>query len=242
MKKFMVSSAVLCFALGSSFVLATSIPRGVAADHRVKIVQYDSNNIVVIKGRYGYQTQITFAANETVQNVSLGDSMAWQAVPVHHYLFVKPVASSKTNMTVLTNLNSYNFQLDSQDPNAAPTYKLQFVYAPGGYAESGNNHAVNTFDPAKLNWQYSFTGDQSRAPIQAFDNDQFTYFKFKTDGMSRLPAVFIVGKEKSETLVNYHMQGDYLVVHAVAKQFTLRDGAYVTTVYNDLAIGDANHI
>jgi len=242
MKKFMVSSAVLCCVLGSSCLQATSVPRGVAADHRVKIVQYDPNNIVVLKGRYGYQTQITFAANETVQNVSLGDSMAWQAVPVHHYLFIKPVTASKTNMTVLTNLNSYNFQLDSQDQNAAPTYKLQFVYAPGGYPESGNNNTVSTFDPAKLNWKYSFTGDSSRAPIQAFDNDQFTYFKFKTDGMSRLPAVFIVDKERNETLVNYHMQGDYMVVHAVAKHFTLRDGPYVTCVYNDSAISAFNHI
>jgi hypothetical protein len=34
------------------------------------------------------------------------------------------------------------------------------------------------------------------------------------------------------------MQGKYLVVNAVAKQFTLRDGDYVTSVYNDFVIGD----
>src|SRR5437764_1405466 len=114
MKKQLIQFILLCCCVGISVAYAVSMPRSVAADHRVKIVQYDPNNIVVLKGRYGYQTQIAFAQNETVQNVSIGDSMAWQAVPVNNFLFVKPVASSKTNMTVLTNQNSYNFQLDSQ--------------------------------------------------------------------------------------------------------------------------------
>lgn len=238
MKKLLISSMLVCCGVSAGSNYAASVPRGVAADHRVQIVQYDPNNIVILKGRYGYQTQITFAPNETVQSVSLGDSMAWQAVPVNNYLFIKPVATSKTNMTVLTNMNSYNFQLDSQDQNVSSIYKVQFVYSQGGYDASGNANAVATFDPEKINWKYSFTGDKSLAPLETFDNGQFTYFKFNQGGMSRLPSVFVVDKERNETLVNYHMQGSYVVVHSVAKQFTLRDGAYVTSVYNDLAIGD----
>lgn len=236
MKKTILSSILLCCAVAPAY--AASVPRGVAADTRVKMVQYDPNNIVILKGQFGYQTQIAFAPNESVQSVSLGDSIGWQAVPVNNYLFIKPVTASKTNMTVLTNVNSYNFQLDSKDQNSAPTFKLQFVYSPGGYDQLGHQNAVNTFDPLKINWKYSFTGDRNEAPIEAFDNGQFTYFKFKTKGMNRLPSVFIVDKKRHETLVNYHMQGSYMVIHAVAKQFTLRDGDYVTSVYNDLAIGD----
>lgn len=235
MKKIVITTTLL---LMSIYSYAASVPRDTSADHHVKIVQFDPNNVVILKARYGYQTQITFAANETVQNVSLGDSMAWQAVPVQNHLFIKPVAESKTNMTVLTNTNSYNFQLDSADGNALPIYKLQFTYLEGGYDQAGSSNAVATFDPEQLNWKYSFTGDRAVAPVEAFDNGQFTYFKFKQDGMSRLPAVFIVDKNRNETLVNYHMQGKYLVVHAVAKQFTLRDGDYVTSVYNNFAIGD----
>jgi len=237
MKKLFISSAIL-FIGCNSLCYAASVPRGITADRHVKVVQYDPNNVVILKGRYGYQTQITFAPNETVQSVSIGDSMAWLAVPVQNHLFIKPVAESKTNMTVLTNTNSYNFQLDSSDVNAQPTYKLQFNYAEGGYDQTGNTNAVATFNPDQLNWKYSFTGDRVIAPIEAFDNGQFTYFKFKQDGMSHLPSVFIVDKKHNETLINYHMQGQYLVVNAVAKQFTLRDGDYVTSVYNDFAIGD----
>lgn len=242
MKKFVLSAIAILATANLMTAHAATIPRGVAADHRVKVVQYDPNNVVILKGRYGYQTQVTFASNEAVQSVSIGDSMAWQAVPVSNNLFIKPVAESTTNMTVLTNTNSYNFQLDSSSVNAAPTYKLQFRYPEGGYDQSGSANAVAVFEPDKINWKYTFTGDRAIAPIEAFDNEQFTYFKFKSNGMSHLPAVFIVDKNRNETLVNYHMQGQYLVVNATAKQFTLRDGDYVTSVYNDLAIGDWNQI
>lgn len=238
MKKLMISTAIVLTSFTSVISYASSVPRGVAADHRVKMVQYDPNNIVILKAKYGYQTQITFAPNETVQSVSMGDSLAWQAVPVHNNLFIKPATSSKTNMTVLTNINSYNFQLDSLDSNVSPTYKLQFVYADGGYDQSGRSNAIAKFNPDELNWKYSFTGYRSLAPIEAFDNGQFTYFKFKPNGMNHQPSVFIVGKNRKETLVNYHMQGSYMVVNSVAKQFTLRDGDYVTSVYNDFAIGN----
>ena len=237
MKKFIIFIFSILFLMEFN-VYAASIPHGVAADIRVKRVMYDPNNIVILQARYGYQTQITFAANETVQSVSLGDSLAWQAVPVNNHLFIKPVTASKTNMTVLTNLNSYNFQLDSLSSNIAPTYRLQFMYGESGYDLSGTSNAIGTFDPQKLNWKYSFTGNRSLVPMEVFDNGQFTYFKFKNEGLSHLPSVFIVDQDRNETLVNYHMQGNYLVVNAIAKQFTFRDGTTVTSIYNDLAIGD----
>jgi type IV secretion system protein VirB9 len=242
MKKLLIPTVLFIASFNTMTANAASVPRGVAADRHVKIVQYDPNNVVVLKARYGYQTQITFSANESVQNVSIGDSLAWQAVPVNNNLFIKPVAESTTNMTVLTNTNSYNFQLNSSSARVSPTYKLQFTYPDGGYDQSGNFNAVATFDPEKLNWKYSFTGDRTLAPTTAFDNGQFTYFIFKQDGMSHLPSIFMVDKNRNETLVNYHMQGKYFVVNAIAKQFTLRDGAYVTSIYNDLAIGDWNKI
>jgi type IV secretion system protein VirB9 len=145
-------------------------------------------------------------------------------------------------MTVLTNTNSYSFQLDSLNPKSKPTYKLQFTYPDGGYDAAGSTNAIATFDPEKLNWKYSFTGERSLVPVESFDNGQFTYFKFKKDGMSHVPAIFMVDKEKQETLVNFHVQGDYLVINGIAKQFTLRDGASVTSIYNDLAIGDWKNV
>lgn len=238
MKKLLLASVISVIIAMPILTEAASHPRGVAADHRIKVVQYDPNNIVILKARYGYQTQITFDEGETVQNVSIGDGMAWLAVPVNNNLFIKPVAESTTNMTVLTNLNSYNFQLDSSNAQVAPTYKLQFNYSDSAYDQTGNSNAITSLDPDKLNYKYSFTGDKTLAPEEVFDNGQFTYFQFKRNALNRMPAIFIVDKNRNETLVNYHMQDDYVVVNSVAKQFTLRDGNYVTSVYNNFAIDD----
>jgi type IV secretion system protein VirB9 len=238
MRQIFFASMFTLIGLHSMCGYAASLPRHVAADNHVKTVMYDPNNVVLLKGRYSYQTQITFAPGEVVQNVSIGDSLAWQAVPVNNNLFIKPVAESKTNMTVLTSVNSYSFQLDSLDTGVSPTYKLQFNYPTGGFDASGESAAVGTFNPEKLNWKYSFTGERSLVPIEAFDNGQFTFFKFKNEGLRKTPSVFIVDKNKQETLVNYHMQGEYMVINSIAKQYTFRDGAYVTSIYNDLAIGD----
>jgi len=229
MKKVLVTSMLILF---SGVVFSASQPHRVAADSHIKLVQYDPNNVVLLNGKYGYQTQIAFAPNEVVQNVSLGDSMAWQSVPVGNNLFIKPVAYSKTNMTVLTNAHSYNFQLDSEEQNKSPTYKLQFVYPQEGFSQPAS---TTVFDPEKLNMKYSYTGSKDLVPVSAFDDGTFTYLKFKSGGAS-LTAVYTVDEKRNESLVNYHMQGNYVVVHTVAKAFTLRNGEKVTSVYNDLAI------
>jgi type IV secretion system protein VirB9 len=148
------------------------------------------------------------------------------------------VAFSKTNMTVLTNAHSYTFQLDSEVQNNKPTYKLQFMYPQESY-----NQLISTvaFDPEKLNMKYSYTGAKDLVPLSAFDDGTFTYLKFKSEGTA-LPAVYTVDEKRQESLVNYHMQGNYMVVHTVAKAVTLRNGEKVTMVYNDLAIGDWNKV
>lgn len=240
MKKVLLYSVSICFLLIGSSAHAELTPRSLSADSRVKVVSYDPNNVVLVRGKYGYQTQIVFAPNETVQNVSIGDSLAWQVNPVNNNLFVKPVASSKTNMTVLTNANSYNFQLNSTSSDFTPTYKLQFIYPEGGYDSSGKSNAIGNFDPTQFNWKYSFTGSKELKPEAAFDNGQFTYFQFKRG--QKTPAIFVVDKYRRETLINYHVEGDYIVVNTTGKQFTFRDGSYVTCIYNDKLIGDWSNV
>ncbi|WP_339049623.1 TrbG/VirB9 family P-type conjugative transfer protein [Rickettsiella endosymbiont of Xylota segnis] len=81
--------STLIITMGHSMVQAALLPREVAADRHVKTVIYDPNNVVIIHGHYGYQTQIVFAADEEVQSIPIGDSLAWQAVSVKNNLFIK---------------------------------------------------------------------------------------------------------------------------------------------------------
>lgn len=214
---------------------AALVPRSVAADKHMKSVNYDPNNVVMIQGAYGYETHIVFAPNEEVNTIAIGDSLAWEAKSVKNNLLLKPIAASNTDMTVLTNANSYTFQLDSNDIKVPPTYQLKFNYPAAGYDNNGQSNAVGVCDPTQINWKYSFTGDPRLAPMEVFDcNGQFTYFRFK----NTLPAIFVVDKKRKETLVNYHVTGKYVVVNTTAARFTLRHGSTVTSIYNNALIGD----
>lgn len=241
---FIIFTTFICFTLVSISASAEQIPKSLTTDQRIKIVTYDPNNVTLIHAYLGYQTEILFDADEVVQSVSMGDALAWQAVPVNNYLFLKPVAASNTNMTVLTNQRDYNFQLQVSDSTKFKnqTYKLKFIYPDLMPSPKTSANRLISCRLANVNNKYSYTGDKTIAPIEACDDGKFTYFKFKLDGSHDIPALFSVDKERNETLLNYHLDKQYVVVNRVAKQFTLRHGNEVASVYNDDAIGDWQYV
>jgi type IV secretion system protein VirB9 len=243
MKK-ILTHIILLIVVSNSITLtvnAKELPRSMAVDHRIKTAIYDPDNVTVINAHYGYETQILFGEGESVQNVSIGDSLAWQAIPVTNHLFLKPIAKSVTDMTVLTNLHGYNFQLNSsnsKDPNAQ-IYELRFIYPDNeNTMESQNGNPPLISQCPYYNGEYSYNGDKKLVPIQVFDDGKFTYFKFKSNGNAITPAIFSVDKDRNESLVNYHVSNGFIIVNRVGTQFTLRNGNYVTSVFNDKAIGD----
>jgi len=239
--KLIISTLLISSVLSTYPAFAEQTPRSLQTDRRIKIIPYNSNDITLLRTSLGYQVEIVFDSDETVEKVSNPDGLVWQVVPANNYVFIKPMSISKTNMTILTNKHDYNFQLESYSylPPNKQTYRVQFVYP-----ELGETATTMHFIPCQggssqsCNYQYSYTGDPSLVPIQAFDNDKFTYFKFATNGNSAIPSIFAVDKDRNESPVNYHVVNNTVVVNSVAKQFTFRRGNYVTTIYNDKAIGD----
>jgi len=86
-------------------------------------------------------------------------------------------------------------------------------------------------DPAAWNWEYTFAGAPTQAPVNVFDDGQHTYFQF--DPKMRVPAIFLVHEDESESLVNVVRRGRFLVVHDIGRQFTLRSGDVETCVFNE---------
>ena len=56
---------------------------------------------------------LEFEPGEKIETVSIGDALGWQVTPNRKadVLFVKPVLKSTTNLTVLTDLRRYAFEL-----------------------------------------------------------------------------------------------------------------------------------
>ncbi len=68
-------------------------------------------------------------------------------------------------------------------------------------------------------------------PSAVFDDGRFTYFEFP--GAREIPAVFAHGSDGEATRVNWHMNGNYVVVQRTARKFTLRLGDAVVGVFNE---------
>lgn len=103
-------------------------------DSRIRTYIYSPNNVYLLVLHYGFQSHIEFAKDEEVQTLSLGDSYAWKITPIENRLFIKPMEKNiRTNMTVITNKRTYQFDLISQvledeNDDMDLVYVIRFIY------------------------------------------------------------------------------------------------------------------
>jgi len=248
MKKFLLTTAI-ALTLASP-VMAGKTPRPGSADARVKTITYHDTDVYRLTAHYGFSTVIEFNPSENIETISLGDSAAWQTIKPGrgNLLFIKPLEqNASTNMTVITNERIYTFELTAKSAQSHRSkhlsFRIKFIYPELIDMELANigKSKNNGFNPKKFkptsvapeNWnlKYSYSGSKSLRPVRAFDDGIFTYLQFSKTG--KTPAVFSVDKDGNESIVNYSMRGKYLVVESLSRQFTLRDGDYVTCIFND---------
>lgn len=239
MKDRLLLTAALSVAL-LTHAHAAQTPRPGSLDERVTSVVYQSNNVVKVAATYGISTMIIFDEDEKFETISLGDTDSWQVAPSEkgNILFVKPVAKNvTTNMNIVTTKRIYFLELHDFAPEAGKkVFGIRFIYpekdlnaALRSEAEYRAAHPnVSKIDKANVNIDYSFSGDPRLKPAMIFDDGKKTFFKFT----SRVPAIFAVNSDFSETLRNFRKEGEYLVVDGVATQYTLRDGDQWTCIFN----------
>lgn len=154
-----------------------------------------------------------------------------------------------TNLMVRTNKRLYDFDLKllpgGGNSGAAPknqpvAYRVEFRYPADELAKANEEmaraeaRAKLDEKPAPRNWNYTMQiGDRSQdiAPTMAYDDGRFTYLKFPNN--RDFPAAFLVAADKSESLVNSHVDNDTLVLHRVAREMVLRLGDAVVGIYNE---------
>ena len=224
------------------------------ADSRLRTVLYNPRDVVKIVAHYGFQTLVQFADGEAIENISIGDSLAWQVSPNErgNLLFLKPIErDAQTNLTIVTQLDDaeqrvYVFALDARstlradDPALTWTVKFRYPEVPESLITRSirrpvNEHPVDGdeqgIDPAGWNFHYSYDGDAGQVPLRIFDNGRFTYFEF--DAMTDTPAIFLVDADANESVVNSVRRGRYFVVQRTGREFALRNGDLVTSIYNE---------
>jgi type IV secretion system protein VirB9 len=230
----------LLWVAGSALGQGT-VPKPGTADSRIRTVMYDPDEVVWLQGHLGYQMMIEFDSTERIENVSIGDSTVWQVTPNRKatLLFLKPVdRNAVTNMTVVTSLRRYAFQLtatEAQGPSDPDIiFDVRFVYpeVPHTVIEVPPPDPPPAAPPSvdKLNFAYDTSGSKGISPLRVFDDGRATYFQFP-DQMET-PAIFALDTAGHESLVNFQVRGHYFVVDSVGQAFALRLGREKTVVKN----------
>jgi type IV secretion system protein VirB9 len=198
---------------------APAQPPAEAGDARIQSVVYNADQIVLLQGAPGYLITVVFGSDEQIENVAVGDSVAWQVTPNRRgdYLFVKPVQSGvATNMTVVTSVRTYLFELSPlYGPSPQMAYTVRFTY-PGSEAEAVADEA-----PAQeVQGSYRLSGDRALRPSRIADDGRHTYIEWPRD--RALPAVYALDSKGRESLVNGAMRDDLFVVDAVVSTLVFR--------------------
>ena len=125
----------MAIVLSGLFVATNAVAEiPVVTDSRIKTFVYNPNEVFTLTTHYGYQSNIEFAEKETIETVSVGDRVAWQIIPAGRRLFLRAQEeNARTNMTVVTNLRAYQFDLLSSSADAVfgseeLVYVVRFYY------------------------------------------------------------------------------------------------------------------
>jgi type IV secretion system protein VirB9 len=220
-------------------VLATLFSaQGAAAmqdrDSRVLERYYSPETVYPISGIMGIQTAVLFADEERIENIAIGDGSNWQVTPNKraNILFIKPIATKKvTNLTIVTNRRTYLFELNSVNQKAAPIFTLRFIYPPDPVEPEIPDltkippeamSESNAVQAPKINFNWAKSGKASLWPSEIFDDGTLTYLRWPKDVSP--PAIYAIGADKSEGLVNQLVQNDYFVIDFVPAALMLRLG------------------
>lgn len=199
-------------------------PQPGTGDLHLQTVDYAEGQIVQLRGAPGYQLMVVLSPDEQVQTVALGDSAAWQVSinKVGDRLFIKPARSDAgTNMTVVTSVRTYNFDLlASGGVTADMPYSVQFRY-PAPKSDAPDGQYVDVSAASRRLSRYRVSGDRMLWPTGVTDDGQRTYIVWPKG--APIPAVYTPDRLGNETLVNGMMGvDDVYVVDGAPQRLTFR--------------------
>ena len=232
-------------------VWADWMPAPGGGDPRIRVAPYSSNRVYRLYGYVGYQIDIEFAPGERFKGLAAGniEGIAFKADGRH--LFIKPrVPRLRTNLTVLTNLRAYEFDysVTSETPNPSTDpviYALRFAYPRSPVAAMPHVKERIWRDlvhgpVAARNFDYGYCGSASLKPEAVWDNGVQTWIRF--GARQALPAIFVLGADGRESLVNFSVHRGDVVVQRVVRRLVLRRGKLKGCIVNEVFQGGGTRL
>jgi type IV secretion system protein VirB9 len=214
-------------------------------DRRIRVREYGADVVYRLRGYVGYQIDLEFEPGESFVGLGAGDLDSITFAAQENHLFLKPRAAGiETNLTVLTNRRTYHFDYVAgaarPDPTLADmTYALRFSYPQRPAASTAGDGIESTLARAAAgrvhNLDYGYCGSDQLKPQSAWDDGVQTHLRFGS--RQELPAVFVRNDDGSESLVNFTIEADEMIVHRVARRFSVRRGRLRGCIVNESFTG-----
>jgi type IV secretion system protein VirB9 len=240
----------VCLLLFSTMAHAEQTPIPGSLDTRIRTAIYNPDEVYRVTGRVGYQLSLEFGADESFVGLAAGDGEALAFESQGNHLFLKPRATRVvTNLTILTTRHHYYLEYRVEaahiDPEGNtyspdPFYALRFSYPleeiqqsvaqANARAEAARIDSALAQTAPVLNADYQYCGPRALKPTTVTDDGVQTRFTF--GARTELPAIFTRADDGTESLVNFTVTSDAILVHRIAPAFVLRRGRLVACVRN----------
>ena len=225
---------LLALCLIASEASAAVTPHPGSGDPHIQVVDYDADQVVVLNVAMGYALTVAFSPDEQIENVSVGNSAAWQVAADKgaNRLFIKPTGGmTQTDMTVVTDTRAYAFELQPQpSPNPTMPFLVRFAYpaAPQASPQPSGQAEVVT---------YRFGGAHDLRPSAMTDDGQTTSISWPDK--TAIPATFMIPADGQPSLANGVMQEGRYVIQGIAPRYEFR--AHGKTAYATRQVKTAIH-
>ena len=194
----------------------------VTMDSRIKTYIYNPNEVFPIVLHYGYHNHIDFPKNEFIKNIIVGNKADWEITNNGNRIFLQ------TDLVAKGELQEADYDL---------AYAIKFYYPEEARVvdtKFNTNDDLVTMEIAdlvqgKINANYVYKGDNELTPLVAFNDQKFTYLKFK-DGV--IPKVETFTKNNGKKEVKIFSYNGYLIVNNIFPKIKLSYNKKVVFIYN----------
>ncbi|NWK97368.1 P-type conjugative transfer protein TrbG [Sphingobium lactosutens] len=172
------------------------------------------------------------AAGDTVRWL-IGDTISGSGPTARVHILAKPTRPDiATNLVINTDRRTYHLELRATPSTYMASVSWTYPQDQLIALRSANAAAASTapvasgIDVSALNFRYRIEGDRAPwKPLRAFDDGRQVFIEFPAEiSQGEMPPLFVTGAAGDAELVNYRVQGRYMVVHRLFAAAELRLG------------------
>ncbi|EGI54296.1 P-type conjugative transfer protein TrbG [Sphingomonas sp. S17] len=172
------------------------------------------------------------AAGDTVRWI-IGDTVSGSGPTARVHILAKPTRPDiATNLVINSDRRTYHLELRATPStymaSVSWTYPRDALIAlrTANAAAASAAPVASSLDLSALNFRYRIEGDRVPwKPVRAFDDGRQVFIEFPASiGQGEMPPLFVTGAAGSAELVNYRVQGRYMVVDRLFAAAELRLG------------------